>query len=209
MPAAAPALLGLVLAGGQSRRMGTDKGRLESGAVTETERSIGLLAPFCTSVRVSVRADQAALEPYRRLPLVIDAGDVSGPAAGLLAAWSQHPDRALLVLAVDMLHVDEALLGELVSRRDAARAATAFRHPDGLYEPLCTIWEPRAAPRVRQECQPGAPASLSRLLSALDVLALAPPDGARLGSANSPQDRRDLAETAGSRRFSGPDDGTA
>jgi molybdopterin-guanine dinucleotide biosynthesis protein A len=116
---------------------------------------------------------------------------MAGPAAGLLAAWSRYPDNALLVLAVDMLRVDAGLLAELVGRRDPSREATAFRHSDGLFEPLCAIWEPRAAARVRQECLGGASGSLSRLLALLDTLALVPADGGRLASANSPDERRD------------------
>jgi molybdopterin-guanine dinucleotide biosynthesis protein A len=69
----APALHGLVLAGGRGRRMGADKGALEIGGVAQVERMVQLLENCCAQVFVSVRPDQAEIAPYRGRPLILDA----------------------------------------------------------------------------------------------------------------------------------------
>jgi molybdopterin-guanine dinucleotide biosynthesis protein A len=181
-------LIGVVLAGGLSRRMGSDKGALELEGRTLVERALMLLEPFSESVCVSIRQGQAAAEPYRRLRLVVDEGGVVGPAAGLLAAWSRHPDRPLLVLAADLARVGTNLLDQLVAgRREGGRIATAFRHPSGIPEPLCAIWEAAAYAAVRGASPPNAP-SLRRLLETGNAELLEPQWPGQLESINTPED---------------------
>lgn len=199
-----PAVIGVVLAGGRSRRMGQDKGALEVAGKAQVRRAYDLLASTCGHAVVSARAEQATLAAYARLPLVTDDGSLAGPAAGLMAAWARFPGEALLVLAVDLPLVDAATIGQLLAGRDPARMATAFGHPDGTIEPLCTVWEPRAAAVIAAgagartgggAASVGGPAaapspspspSLRRILEAGDVALLEPAEPARLASANTP-----------------------
>ena len=168
--------------------MGTDKGALELDGRTLVERAVMRLDPFCEAVCVSVRQSQVDGEPYRRLRLVVDEGNVVGPAAGLLAAWIRHPGHALLVLAADLARVTPALLDQLVTgRRADGRIATAFRHRNGIPEPLCAIWEPAAAAAIRGARSPNAP-SLRRLLEAADAELLEPQWPGQLDSINTPEE---------------------
>lgn len=137
-------LFGLVLAGGDSRRMGRDKGALEYRGRPLVVRAWQALDAVCASAYVSVRDAQTTMSPYAGLPLIVDRGDGRGPVIGLLAAWAEHPSAAWLLLAADMPLVDEHLLGTLIAARDPARPATVFAHPDGMLEPLCAIYEPAA-----------------------------------------------------------------
>ncbi|HLF09607.1 MAG TPA: NTP transferase domain-containing protein, partial [Gammaproteobacteria bacterium] len=172
-----PALWGLVLAGGDSRRMGRDKGQLPYRGEPQARRALQLLNIVCARAFVSVRSDQAQLEPYALLPLIVDDGELRGPAAGLLAAWAQWPSAAWLTLATDLPLVGPALLGELIQQRAPEALATAFRHPDGTPEPLCTIWEPAARARLLGRARTGDH-SLRRLLedSAVELLDAREPD---------------------------------
>jgi len=179
-------LVGLVLAGGSSRRMGTDKSGLRFHGRTQLEHCFDLLGGFCEVVRVSTKATNAGREPYTGFPLIFDTGPVDGPAAGLLAAWREFPGHALLVLAVDMPGVDARILDHLTAHRDAGKAASAFRHADGVIEPLCAIWEPRAAGQIEAAAVADLAPSLSRILAAADVAWLVPPEPGRLESVNTP-----------------------
>jgi len=142
----APALFGLVLAGGRSTRMQRDKAAIAyHGQETQLESAMKLLAPRVARAFVSVRADQAD-DPVRSAwPRIVDRGDVEGPIAGISAALATHPDAAWLVLACDLPFLDAATLDALIAGRDLERDATAFRSShDGLPEPLCAVYEPRA-----------------------------------------------------------------
>ena len=142
----APPLFGLVLAGGRSTRMQRDKAAIAyHGRETQLETAMKLLSPRVARVFVSVRADQADDPVRSSWPRIVDRGDVEGPIAGISAALAEHPETAWLVLACDLPFLDGATLDTLIAGRDSARDATAFRSShDGLPEPLCAIYEPRA-----------------------------------------------------------------
>lgn len=181
------ALKGLVLAGGRSRRMGRDKGLLVYDAEPAATRAWRLLGAVCADAVVSVRPAQAKHAAYARLPLVVDleGGSQRGPMAGLLAAWEKCGGVAWLALAVDLPLVDRALLAELVGARDEHRCATAFRHPDGTIEPLCTIWEPAARDALLEHARAGVH-SPRKALEAMDVALVDLEEPARLESVNTP-----------------------
>jgi molybdopterin-guanine dinucleotide biosynthesis protein A len=141
----APALYGLVLAGGRSTRMQRDKAVLEYGGVPQLARVMELLAPLVARAFVSVRPDQLQ-DPQRAVyPRITDLKPDLGPIAGIHAALTAHPEAAWLVLACDLPFLRAPTLEYLIARRDARALATAFRSStDGEPEPLCAIYEPAA-----------------------------------------------------------------
>ncbi|MEO7386953.1 MAG: NTP transferase domain-containing protein [Gammaproteobacteria bacterium] len=184
-------LRGLVLAGGQSRRMGADKAAVLVEGRTLLARSVELLTPLTTSVHVAIRADQATDQLRQQFPLIIDVADVAGPAAALLAARLHDPDCAWLVLACDMPGLDPAALEALVAARDPGRGGTAWRGTGGdLPEPLCAIWEPATLVRLAAATREAgnAPVSPRALLADADPLLLNPVRPAALTSVNTPAD---------------------
>jgi molybdopterin-guanine dinucleotide biosynthesis protein A len=144
--AARPRLRGLVLAGGQSQRMGHDKGRLAYHQGQEQRAyAAGLLAPFCEDVLVSCRADQVAELQADSLQPLPDQFLNLGPMSGLLSAFRHDPDAAWLVVACDLPFLSGATLEHLIKHRHAGRLATAFQSPENEWpEALITIWEPRS-----------------------------------------------------------------
>ena len=152
--ARAPELIGLVLAGGDSRRMGRDKGELRYRGVAQARYLWELLGRHLERCLVSVNAGQQNLSTYKDLPTIVDPEPRRGPATGLLAAYAAEPRAAWLVAAVDLVHIDDALVRTLITQRRPSAAATAWRHADGTLEPLFAIWEPTAL-----ECLSGRVAS--------------------------------------------------
>lgn len=192
-----PPLWGLVLAGGESRRMGLDKGRLAYGGEAQATRAWRMLDSVCARAFVSVRPGQADAEPYAQLPYIVDADrSAKGPAAGLLAAWARYDGIAWLVLATDMPFVDDSMLRELMDERDPGAIATAFRGRDGKPEPLCAIWEPHAHDALLSRARNGN-RSLRGLLEESRICSVEPSDASKLASVNTPEDHARISAALG------------
>jgi len=139
------ALYGLLLCGGESRRMQRDKAALDYGGASALERGWALLAPVVERAWVSVRDGQSVDAARAAHPCLPDLLPGLGPISGIHAALHAHPQAAWLVLAVDLPFLDAGTLQQLIAQRDPQRLATAYRSShDGLPEPLCAIYEPAA-----------------------------------------------------------------
>ncbi len=177
---AAPPLWGLVLAGGQSRRMGGDKALIEYHDAPQALWAQALLATLCERAYVSIGAAQVVSGRYGAVPHIVDTEAGGGPAAGLAAAWAMAPTVAWLTVAADMPLLDASTLRRLIDARDPGRAATAFQNDEGRIEPLCAIWEPSIRGAVRSGL------SLRAVLEQAGAKVCRPDEPERLRSANTP-----------------------
>ena len=185
---AVPVLRGLVLAGGRSERMQTDKGALQYHGLDQRQHTAALLAEFCPDVRVSVRPDQADDLPAG-LTALPDTFLGLGPLGGLLSAFQADPNAAWLVLACDLPFLTRATLEFLVTNRQPARAATALKSPwDEFPEPLVTIWEPRSYGQLLRLLGLGHSCPRKALINS-DIALLAPPAPEELRNVNTPEER--------------------
>ena len=185
------ALQGLILAGGRSRRMGTDKGLIDYHGQAQVSWLAELLGEFCASVQVSVGPRQDQSGGYASMATIVDHKPGLGPAGGLISAWTTSPDAAWLLVAVDMPLLNRATLTALTANRSTTHLATAFRHPDGVLEPLCTIWEPAARVLLEGRLEQ-RDASLRRLLESGPVRVLTPPLPEALSSVDRSVDRNKI-----------------
>ncbi len=146
-----PPLFGLVLAGGKSTRMGTDKSLLKyHGNASQIEFGFNLLSQYCENSFLSVNESQAKNDQYY-LPKIQDTFLGLGPMGGILSAFQKYPDSAWLTVACDMPFLSETSLNQLVVNRNPSKLATTFKSPmDEFPEPLITIWEPKAYPKLLQ-----------------------------------------------------------
>jgi molybdenum cofactor guanylyltransferase len=147
-----PPLFGLVLSGGLSTRMGTDKGSLIYHGLDQRSYCAGLLEPFCDDVFVSIRKEQEVLLGTGLKPIFDEITGI-GPAAGILAAHQKFPEAAWFVLACDMPGITRAAIELLVRRRNPTRASTGYVL--STIEPLFAIWEPRALTHLKTEALQG------------------------------------------------------
>ncbi|PMD97326.1 molybdenum cofactor guanylyltransferase [Siphonobacter sp. BAB-5405] len=177
-----PPLWGLVLGGGQSTRMGTDKAWLQYGNQPQWKRAYECLQRYCECVYVSVNPEQQrpSVGNYQ-----IDSCQ-KGPMGGLLTAFGTNSSVAWLVLAVDMPLVQHVTLESLVQNRNPASLATAFAGADALPEPLVTIYEPRSFSLIRLLFEKNH-LSLRKFLTTSDVTLLCPPQPSELISVDTPE----------------------
>jgi molybdenum cofactor guanylyltransferase len=179
-------LNGLVLAGGRSTRMQRDKAALEyQPGITQLDAAMRLLEGRVSRAFVSVRTDQADDATRARYARIVDRGDVEGPIAGITAALADQPGCAWLVLACDLPFLDSHTLDVLIAARDETRVATAFRSShDGLPEPLCAIYEPRALEGLRAHIAAGKNCPRKFLINS-DTRLIDQPDPRALDNVNT------------------------
>jgi molybdopterin-guanine dinucleotide biosynthesis protein A len=134
-------IFGLVLAGGESRRMGRDKALLDRNGQSQLAFIADLLGECVDRVFVSTRADQDADTERSQYDQIVDRYDNIGPVAGILSALEEYPDVDWLVLACDLPNINKETIKHLLDSRDGEQPFTAYTSShDGLPEPLCAVY---------------------------------------------------------------------
>ncbi|MEO0469592.1 MAG: molybdenum cofactor guanylyltransferase [Bacteroidota bacterium] len=149
-------LIGLVLLGGRSRRMGKDKAWISYHQQPQWLHCINLLqAAGIQKAFLSGQVDQKALYPEDILWLSDPHLD-EGPMGGILHALMENHDQAVLSIPVDMPAVKPHTIQRLIGARVPEKAATVFRLPKpGYIHPLLAIWEPHILPDMKRAWQQG------------------------------------------------------
>lgn len=138
-------MLGIILCGGQSTRMGTDKGLIKLHANTWAQTAVDKMLLLQLKVVLSVNAIQFNdyLSVFTEFQLIKDNDDllVRGPLAGVLSVHLQYPKEDLFVLACDMPLMETIILNKLLMtyREYPLNGAYVFLK-EGQPEPLCAIY---------------------------------------------------------------------
>jgi molybdopterin-guanine dinucleotide biosynthesis protein A len=183
-------LYGLVLAGGKSTRMKTDKSILHYHGKTQVEHAFELLQKYCDKVFVSNRKEQAELQGHNRAPQIHDHAEFSdiGPVGGILSAMASYPKVSWLVLACDLPFVTPETLENLIKERDPAKVATAYKSTyDQLPEPLCAIWEAQSYPWILKFIKQGVQCPRKILINS-DAKIIEPHQKNSLDNINDPEE---------------------
>jgi len=131
----------VVLAGGASRRMGSDKAWLKVGEhsllATQVQRAVALGA---REVFISGRADKC----YEIIakPVLLDRKTNCGPLAGIEHALDVAAENLVLILAVDMPWLKESFLRWLMSQCEPEIGVVPMIL--GELEPLAAVYPKRA-----------------------------------------------------------------
>lgn len=136
-------ILGGLLVGGGSRRMGRDKALLPGPGGAPLARRAATALSSCVD-DLWLLGSGPVPESLASLPRLDDAPDVPGPLAGLLAALRHRPAATWVTCPCDLPHVDAAAVRWLLDQRRPGRAAVLPRVGNGPPEPLFALYEPAA-----------------------------------------------------------------
>ena len=179
---------GLVLAGGQSRRMGRDKSSIQWHGKEQQYYMADLLKPLCNKVYISHRQGQET-ETNKSYKTLIDTYNAIGPYGAILSAFRFQPDAAWIVVACDLPLLGSDTLQYLLAHRDINAMATTFQSPhDGLPEPLITIWEPKSHEILLSFLSNGYTCPRKVLIKNSNTHILQPPYPEALMNVNTPED---------------------
>ena len=152
------AIEGFVLAGGQSRRMGSNKGQLKLGGLTLVERAANVLARNAEPVSIVGHSPS----DYRSNLIIIEDASVGaggrGSVVGLYTALLNAKSEWAAILACDLPLVGSELFTIMVSfcreKHDGLNEtidAILPRQPDGRIQPLCGLYKAQTCiPHVKE-----------------------------------------------------------
>ena len=148
-------VVGLLLAGGLSRRMGgSDKALRLLGDVSLLDRVIERLGPQVASLVLNANGDPARFARFG-LPVVADsiagfAGPLAGVLAGLDWAATHRPDCPLVVtVPTDAPFLPRDLVARLARGLDEAGADLACAASGGQAHPVIGLWPVRLRENLR------------------------------------------------------------
>ena len=130
--------VGVVLAGGLSRRFGSPKAFARIGTGYFYERALEALEPFCEEVIVVTREE--LLERFAPgVTTMTDMPEVAGlgPLAGIFSAMEAVDADSYAVLPCDMPYVDYSIMNGI---RELHHGSVTAVLASGKYHPLVSIW---------------------------------------------------------------------
>lgn len=125
-----------VLAGGQSRRMGTDKAFIDWEGRPLLQHALELAASVCPRLSIVGAADK-----FSRFGSVVEDHFLArGPLAGIHAALRSTKADLNLILAVDLPFLERRFLEFLLEQAQQSKPlVTVPRTADG-WQPLCAVY---------------------------------------------------------------------
>jgi molybdopterin-guanine dinucleotide biosynthesis protein A len=145
-------MLGVILCGGQSTRMGSDKGLLKLHAKTWAQTAVDkineLQIPVVISVNKEQYPDYSSIFPPQQLITDNDSLKMKGPLCAVLSVHIQNPAEDLLILACDMPLMETELLKELMIHYQQDTADAFVYSNDGEPEPLCGIYKAKGLAHI-------------------------------------------------------------
>jgi molybdopterin-guanine dinucleotide biosynthesis protein A len=158
---------GLLLTGGQSRRLGVDKALVRRDGETLAARGARVLGAVCAPVLEVGRGVSGAAAVREDPP---GAGPLVALAAGAAALRDRGSDFDALVLAVDLPFVEQPLLEVLLAADPGDGVVAPIS--GGRVQPLCAYYSANALGRAGTLVNEGERA-LKALLAAVDVSEIA------------------------------------
>jgi len=139
----------IILAGGESQRMGRDKAMLPFADQPLIQSIISVIQPLFPTTILSVRE----CRPEISLPQVCDKQADGGPLMGLLSAMSGINTSWAFVVGCDMPFVSSALVQQLAEQRFQQQAVIPVVH--GQLQPLSAFYARSCLPLMHNSFSQG------------------------------------------------------
>jgi len=182
---ALPTVYGLVLAGGKSTRMGTDKSQIRyHNGVTQEDYMVAQFRTCVSEVYLSKRSAENEADQ-----VIADSFSELGPFGAILSAFRSNPNAAWMVAACDQPLLKQEHLRLLIEQRDPSKVATCYYNPETNFpEPLITLWEPKAYPIMLQYLALGNSCPRKVLINS-DINMIRVSDTSFMRNVNTPEER--------------------
>lgn len=170
-------IIGVVLCGGQSVRMGRDKAFITYHQLPQYLHVSEIMKTICDDVVVSCNAFQLS-EIIEQNKVILDNATFAnaGPMTGLLSVFECINDSALLVVGCDYPLFTEADMKSLMDAREPGFDVVCYHNREsGFDEPLLAIYEKQCASLLLNFYQNGQ-TSLQQFLKTVRTKRIVPND---------------------------------
>jgi molybdopterin-guanine dinucleotide biosynthesis protein A len=144
-------ITGIILAGGKSSRMGTDKGFLKFQGSTFLERIINSMKPLVNDIIIVSNNSDYNEFKYKRVEDIIES---SGPLAGLYTGLYHSKTQYNLVLSCDVPLLNSKVLNILLEGIDDVSEVIQLKSKDSTL-PLIAIYQKHCLHRCLELLQNG------------------------------------------------------
>jgi len=181
--------VGVVLAGGKSSRMTTDKAFLNYHGNAQIYYLAQQLKIVCSEVLLSINLNQKS-KINNLFEYLVDSESYkdSGPINGLLTAHEKYPNKPLMVLACDypLLRLSDILNLKYTFLKH--QKTTTFFNPESSFrEPLLAVYHQNDLVKLLTFYRNGE-TSLQQFLNTIDAIKLEPTNLQNIKSINNPSD---------------------
>ncbi len=140
--------IAVITAGGESTRMGTDKGLVDFQGRSMVTYVIDAAQEVCEDV--IILANKPGYENLG-FPVYPDLIPNKGPLGGLYTALKTSEDKKVLYLACDLPNITPELLQYLIDQLEGNDAVVPSMK--GQVQPLCALYKQSCLPRVEDALQ--------------------------------------------------------
>lgn len=136
-----PGLYGLVVCGGNSSRMGSDKSLLVYHEIPQRYHVYEMLKPFCEKVLISCNANQES-DIKQGYDFIIDESTYCqiGPMAALLTFLSKFPGKDFLLIGCDYPFLTREDIDSFLPYCSEEKTAAFYQDKHDLFEPLIAYY---------------------------------------------------------------------
>jgi len=168
-------------------RMGEDKYLLKMHGVPQYVYLYELLQKLNIPAFISCNQKQEAILPSS-FPRIVDLHTHIGPIGGLTAAIQQNGTESILLVACDLIHLEQETIQKLISENDPNYDVVTFRKKESPYfETTITIYNPGSFHHVTTAVK-GGNYSLQGILQKCSVKEIMLDDESTLSNANIKED---------------------
>ena len=136
-------ITGIILAGGESRRMGIDKSKILYKAKPLIEYPINLFRNFCDEIIISGENDKYSKYHLKK---VQDESKRNGPLSGIYSCLKASKNHLNIVTTCDMPLLTKSLIEYIIKNSEGYDLVMPFHHIH--FEPLCAVYTKNLIPYI-------------------------------------------------------------
>jgi molybdopterin-guanine dinucleotide biosynthesis protein A len=169
-------LYGLVVCGGKSSRMSSDKSLLHYHDKAQRYHLYEIMQSLCERVFISCNKYQKADIPSE-YEVLVDEPEYEniGPMAALLTAFKHFPDINFMMIGCDYPLIDRQHLELLSKLNQTTQARSYFNIDNQVYEPLLCVYHSSLKSKL-EYCFKNGTYSLQKILRKLSAEIIIPDD---------------------------------